>query len=74
MVNYKVVNYTANIDTPDIQLADVLEVATEQVIKNQVSVVEARETCRHLNFGGGFDGCTPNFFLQKHEITELAEL
>ena len=74
MVNYKVVNYTANFETPHIQRADVLEVETNQVIKNQVSVVEARETCRYLNFGGGFDGNTPNFFLQKQKITNLAGL
>lgn len=73
MINYKVVNYTANIDTPHIQLADVLEVETKQVIKNRVSVAAAKETCRYLNFGGGFDGNTPSFFLQKLEIINPTE-
>ena len=63
MVNYKIVNYTANIDTPQMQKADVFEVKTNQVIRSQIPVGEAKEVCRHLNFGGGFDGETPTFFL-----------
>ena len=68
MVNYKVTNYTAKLVAPAIQMADVIEVPTGLTISSQVPVDEARELCRHLNFGGGFDGCTPAFFLEKLEI------
>ena len=68
MVNYKVTNYTAKLISPAIHLADVVEVPTGLTIRSQVSVDQARELCRHLNFGGGFDGYTPPFFLQKLEI------
>ncbi len=68
MVNYKVTNYTAKLEAPAVQKADVIEVPTGLTISSQVPVDEARELCRHLNFGGGFDGCTPAFFLEKLEI------
>jgi hypothetical protein len=68
MVNYKVVNYTADINTPHVQKADVLEIKTNLVIESQIPVGQAKEVCRHLNFGGGFDGNTPSFFLEKLEI------
>lgn len=65
MVNYKVLNYTAHIDSPHQVFADVVEVPTGYAIKSGLSVGKARELCRHLNLGGGFDGFTPNFFLQN---------
>jgi hypothetical protein len=35
---------------------------------------KAKEMVRHLNFGGGFDGSTPAFFLAEREKTlELTE-
>lgn len=68
MMNYKVTNYTAKLIAPAIHCADVVEVPTGLTIRSQVSVEEARALCRHLNFGGGFDGYTPSFFLQKLEI------
>jgi hypothetical protein len=35
---------------------------------------KAKEMVRHLNFGGGFDGHTPAFFLAEREKTlELTE-
>ena len=67
MVNYKVQNYTAHINTPTDVRADVIEVNTGQSIKSELTVEKARELCRHLNFGGGFDGWTPAFFLEKRE-------
>jgi hypothetical protein len=30
---------------------------------------KAKEMVRHLNFGGGFDGHTPAFFLAEREKT-----
>ena len=60
MVNYKVTNYTADISNPADISADVVE-----TIEKGIPVAEARAQCRHLNFGGGFDGWTPAFFLEK---------
>lgn len=65
MVNYKVTNYTADISNPADMVADVVEVATNQTVVKASPVSEARAQCRHLNFGGGFDGFTPAFFLAK---------
>ena len=67
MVNYKVVKYTAEISDPGNLKADILEVNTGYTIGTNIPVQEARDTCRHLNFGGGFDGWTPAFFLEKRE-------
>jgi hypothetical protein len=37
-------------------------------------MAKAKEMVRHLNFGGGFDGSTPAFFLAEREKTlELTE-
>jgi hypothetical protein len=66
MVNYKVKNYTAHITNPAALHADVIEVTTGHTIKSNLAVERARELCRHLNFGGGFDGFTPAFFLQNN--------
>lgn len=63
MMNYKLVNYQAHISSPQNQFADVLETATNQIIKEYMAVPKARELVRHLNMGGGFDGFTPAFFL-----------
>ena len=30
----------------------------------------AREMTRHLNFGGGFDGFTPDFFFQTLKVCD----
>ena len=65
MMNYKLVNYTADISTPNIQFADVLETTTNQTLKQNMSVPKARDLVRYLNMGGGFDGFTPAFFLAQ---------
>ena len=67
MVNYKVLNYTAHINSPSDVYADVVEVNTGHKIKTGMSVDKARDLCRGLNFGKGFDGWTPSFFLEKCE-------
>jgi hypothetical protein len=46
-------------------LYEVVETETNQVIKTDMTQSEAKSLCRHLNFGGGFDGFTPGFFLNK---------
>lgn len=58
-MNYQVVN--------DAGLFHVVEVETEQVIKDFVFLNEARAFAKKLNNGLGFDGWTPNFFLKKVE-------
>ncbi len=65
MMNYKLVNYTAHISSPQTQYVDVLETTTNLIIKEQMHVPEARELARRLNMGGGFDGFTPAFFLAE---------
>ncbi len=53
MVNYRIINNS------------VIEVSTGHIIMQQISSSKLKSTCRHLNFGGGFDGWTPKFFLEK---------
>jgi hypothetical protein len=47
---------------------EVIEHGTQQIVKSGMTKEEAKTACRHLNFGGGFDGWTPQFFLEKIEI------
>lgn len=75
-MNYKVTNYTAHINTPQTQFADVVEVPTGLVIKQQLSVPKARDLAWKLNHGRGFNGFTPEFFLAsipKIAFEEVAE-
>ena len=46
---------------------EVVETGTQQVIKSDMTKDAAKALCRHMNFGGGFDGWTPAFFLEKRE-------
>jgi len=48
---------------------EVVELGTHQIIRSNLTQGEAKATCRHLNFGGGFDGWTPTFFLQNTEFS-----
>lgn len=43
----------------------VKETVTDQIIKCFQAKEPARKFMKHLNFGGGFDGWTPIFFLKK---------
>lgn len=45
--------------------ADVIETKTNQIIATNISMPNAKAMVRHLNFGGGFDGFTPSFFIEK---------
>lgn len=67
MVNYKIVNerYIGNAGFMHEAGGDILEIKTDQIIMFGVSLKKAKETIRHLNFGGGFDGETPAFFLKN---------
>jgi hypothetical protein len=46
---------------------DVVETTTNQIINSfpGEKFLDARSFMRHLNLGGGFDGWTPNFFLNN---------
>lgn len=70
MVNYKVYNtgtweFDVYSKVSGHFLHAVVETNTNQVIKTDMAQAEAKALCRHLNFGGGFDGFTPAFFLEK---------
>jgi hypothetical protein len=59
MMNYKVIQ-SAVVDR-----FDVFETQTEQVVLPATTNKIAKEMCRNLNLGAGFDGRTPSFFLQQ---------
>jgi len=66
MVNYKIVNeQMVNTDSYVERGGDILETKTDQIIKRGLGLRKAKEMVRHLNFGGGFDGSTPAFFLAE---------
>lgn len=86
MVNYKIVNdnQLVAMDTPlrgadpmgyVERGGDILETKTAQIVLKGLGMRKAKEMVRHLNFGGGFDGFTPAFFLAEREKTlELTEV
>lgn len=70
MVNYKVQNagkwkFDKAGEPSGHFLYEVLETNTNQLIESNMTQAQAKSLCRHLNFGGGFDGWTPTFFLAK---------
>lgn len=68
MVNYKIVNDKQMIDIGAgyVEMGgDILETKTDQIVKRGLGIRKAKELVRHLNFGGGFDGSTPAFFLAE---------
>jgi hypothetical protein len=68
MVNYKIVNDKQMIDIGAgyVEIGgDILETKTDQIVKRGLGIRKAKELVRHLNFGGGFDGSTPAFFLAE---------
>lgn len=68
MVNYKIVNDKQMIDIGAgyVEIGgDILETKTDQIVLKGLGMRKAKEMVRHLNFGGGFDGSTPAFFLAE---------
>ena len=65
MVNYKMQKSN--------DLFEVLETVTGNIIKSALTNNQAKDLCRHLNLGGGFNGETPAFFLKNipYEVTTL---
>jgi hypothetical protein len=62
MINYKLTNVCEG-------LADVLETTTGFILGRALPVESARARVRHLNFGGGFDGATPSFFVSRDSLS-----
>ena len=54
-------------------LYEVLETTTNLIIKTDMTQSQAKALCRQLNFGGGFDGFTPAFFVEKVDFMALSE-
>lgn len=75
MVNYKIVNDKQMIDIGAgyVEIGgDILETKTDQIVLKGLGMRKAKEMVRHLNFGGGFDGSTPAFFLaERKKVLEL---
>lgn len=75
MVNYKIVNDKQLIDVGAgyVEIGgDILETKTDQIVLKGLGMRKAKEMVRHLNFGGGFDGSTPAFFLAEcKKVVEL---
>jgi len=49
----------------------VLEKRTECILSDFTNQKDAKNYARFLNMGGGFDGWTPFFILQKINVDEL---
>jgi hypothetical protein len=60
-MNYRYVSATED----PLGVCNILEITTGQTLLENLPLKEARQMCRHFNFGGGFDGWTPAFFLEK---------
>jgi hypothetical protein len=51
---------------------NILEKTSETVIELETNEKAARDLCRKLNLGSGFNGWTPSFVAQKMRTTEEA--
>lgn len=77
MVNYKIQNmgvweFDEHSKVSGRFLHEVIETTTNQTIKSNLVHSEAKALCRHLNFGGGFDGRTPAFFIENN--TKISQM
>lgn len=50
---------------------EVLEKQTDMIVAKNLLEHEAKLLCKTLNFGGGFDGWTPEFFNSNFKITGI---
>lgn len=65
MMNYRYINTTSHNGQDGMEVCNIVENNTNQVIKTGLILQKAKGVVRHLNMGGGFDGWTPTFFLNK---------
>ena len=57
-MNYKIITNPGH-------FFDVVETNTNQIIRTFTVHQEAKSYMRFLNLGGGFDGFTPNFLIER---------
>jgi len=57
-MNYKIIKQNDFVSS-------IFETRTEQYVAMSLPANEAKDLCRCLNFGSGFDGFTPNFFNER---------
>jgi len=62
-MNYKIIKQNEFVSS-------IYETRTDQYIVMSMPANEAKDLCRSLNFGSGFDGWTPSFFNER--IVETA--
>ena len=62
-MNYKIIKQNEFVSS-------IFETRTDQYVAMSMPANEAKDLCRSLNFGGGFDGWTPSFFNER--IAETA--
>ena len=62
MVNHKV-------QMSENGMYEIIETLTNNKVAQNLDIHQAKASCRHLNFGGGFDGWVPDFFTNKLEIS-----
>lgn len=48
---------------------NIFEVGTDQTIELETSEKRARDLCRKMNLGSGFNGWTPSFFAVKYPLS-----
>lgn len=80
-MNYKLVATGSMVDIVNThgkygtEAFDVLETKTNYVVASNVPAYQnqAKNLCRRLNSGGGFNGFTPAFFLERLEVSAEAE-
>ena len=46
----------------------ILELETDQIVCCFEEQDSARKSMNHLNYGGGFDGCTPEFMRERKDL------
>jgi hypothetical protein len=60
--------YRVHRDDDKFKVVEVNAGETRDVI-TKLTEKDAKTMSRNLNFGGGFDGWTPNFFLNKLQVS-----
>ena len=55
------------------RMFEIVESATNHIIVTGVEYYEAKHTAKRLNSGGGFNGWTPEFMLQRLEPSGFIE-